>query len=158
MVRNIIILSCLSQAPILDSPFNTIPSDLTSPRLLSRTFPEKGSLIPNSNSDFIQSTYGSDFETYANVCSHTIQQTCFSPSVLPPLSFGRSSQPMSSAPEVGFRRIQHSNRKGYVKSWSLDATGCRPQLFFSNDRSSTFVSPRVRSFIPNPTIIRWPCL
>ncbi|VDO15765.1 unnamed protein product [Rodentolepis nana] len=128
---------------ILDSSHsNGISSSLTTPRILSRTFPEKGSFVPNNDSDFTQNTYINDFETYTLVRSQTTQPSSISPPVFSSLSFGRSTQPMSSAPEVSLRRIHHPNREDYVKSWSLDAARCGSRLPFTHDRPSHLVSPR----------------
>ncbi|KAL5966394.1 WD repeat-containing protein 44 [Taenia solium] len=70
--------------------------------------------------------------------SHTAYPMCFS-SVLASLPFERPA-PISSAPEVSLCR-HRPNKEDYVKSWSLDATRCRPQLLLNDNRHSLLVSP-----------------
>ncbi|KAM7539630.1 hypothetical protein Aperf_G00000021643 [Anoplocephala perfoliata] len=136
--------SASAVAPILEpEDFNRISSNIATSRLLSRTFPEKGSFPLNSRPDYIQSSYKNNLEGYPHVRSDTVQPLCFSPPILSPILYGRSTQPMSSAPEVNLRPRHHPSREDYVKSWSLDATRCQPQLLFPNDhRPSLIVSPR----------------
>ena len=82
-----------------------------------------------------------DPEIFSNIRSHTAQPLCYSP-ICQPIQFERSV-PMSSAPEMNFRR-NHSNRLDYVKSWSLDAARCVPSLLPNEHRHSLLGSSRVR--------------
>ncbi|VDM15938.1 unnamed protein product [Hydatigera taeniaeformis] len=82
--------------------------------------------------------FDGNFEENTKIRSQTAHPICFS-SVLAPFTFERSA-PISSAPEVSLCR-HRPNKEDYVKSWSLDATRCRPQLLVNDHRHSLLVSP-----------------
>ncbi|VDK36811.1 unnamed protein product [Taenia asiatica] len=125
--------------PILDSdPFSPIQPNIASSRLHSRTFPEKNSFFPRRGFQRSLLPFDDGLENDSKVRSHTAHPMCFS-SVLASLPFEHPA-PISSAPEVSLCR-HRPNKEDYVKSWSLDATRCRPQLLLNDHRHSLLVSP-----------------
>ncbi|EUB59606.1 WD repeat-containing protein 44 [Echinococcus granulosus] len=153
--------SASAVAPILDSdPFSPVPPSMASSRLHSRTFPEKSSFFPGKGAHhFLFFTnkhspppllgfqrshfpFNDDFENCSKVRSHTVQPICFSP-VLASFPFERPAP--ISAPEVSLCR-HRPNKGDYMKSWSLDATRCRPQLLLNYHRRSLLAS----SLVPLP--------
>ncbi|KAL5112030.1 WD repeat-containing protein 44 [Taenia crassiceps] len=126
-------------APILDSgPLSPIAPNIAFSRLHSRTFPENNSFFPKKGFQHSLFPFDDELENDSKFRSHTAQPMCFS-SVLASLPFERPA-PISSAPEVSLCR-HRPNKEDYVKSWSLDATRCRPQLLLNDHRHSLLVSP-----------------
>lgn len=135
--------SASAVAPILDSdPFSPVPPSMASSRLHSRTFPEKSSFFPGKGFQRSHFPFNDDFENCSKVRSHTVQPICFSP-VLASFPFERPAP--ISAPEVSLCR-HRPNKGDYMKSWSLDATRCRPQLLLNYHRRSLLAS----SLVPLP--------
>ncbi|CDS40057.1 WD repeat protein [Echinococcus multilocularis] len=115
---------------------------MVSSRLHSRTFPEKSSFFPGKGFHRSHFPFNDDFENCSKVRSHTVQPICFSP-VLASFPFERPAP--ISAPEVSLCR-HRPNKGDYMKSWSLDATRCRPQLLLHDHRRSLLAS----SLVPLP--------